>query len=237
MIGRNGVARPRLVGGGKVGLMGRRGFLGAATGALLIGGPTLATRAEAVPRDLTFRVYRDGTDIGRHALSFAPAADGFSVESHVELEVKIAFITAFRYEQRGRDVWVGDHLVASDIVTDDDGERTTLRARIEDGALYVEGAAGKVTAPIGTMNDLSFWNAAIIAARQLIDSQTGQLGPLRASGGVGERIAVRGQEIAAVSYAIESSNGRAGRIWYDQSGNWVKARLSTRGETLDYELA
>jgi hypothetical protein len=233
--------RQRLVDRGGVmlergGTSGRRAFLGLAGGALLAAGWPRAGRADALPKDVRFRVLREGSEIGRHEFRFAPTPDGFTVDSEIELEVKIAFITAFRYAQRGRDLWVGDNLVASDVVTDDDGERTRLEARLEGGALRVEGARGEVWAPLGTMNDISFWNESIVAVRQLIDSKTGTIDPIRTNGRTSERIVVRGAEIAATSYAIESSRGRSGRIWYDRDGSWVKARLLTRGETLDYEL-
>jgi hypothetical protein len=214
----------------------RRGFLALAGGMLMTAGWARGAHAEAVPDNIRFRVLRAGSDIGRHEFRFAPTPDGFTVDSQVELAVKIAFITAFYYVQRGRDVWVGDNLVASDVVTDDDGERTRLEARREGDALRVEGARGEIWAPLGTMNDISFWNESIVAARQLIDSKIGTIDPIRTNGRMSERIVVRGEEIAAVGYAIESSRGRSGRIWYDQGGNWVKARLLTRGETLDYEL-
>lgn len=214
----------------------RRAALGVVAGALVLGRWPGLARAAALPESRAFRVYREGEEIGRHDYVFTPTADGFTVDSHVELVVKVAFITAFRYEQRGRDVWVGEKMVASDIVTDDDGERTRLQARAAGEALLVDGATGEVKAPLGTMTDVSFWNDAIVRARELIDSKTGELGPLQVRGRASERIVVRGEEIAAAGYTIESSRGRSGQIWYDHDGNWVKARLVTRGETLEYEL-
>jgi len=214
----------------------RRRFvaLSAALGAMAL--PRLGQSA-APPQDILFRVLLKGGDIGTHRVTFAPTAVGFDVDIGIDLTVKVAFITAYRYEQLGHDSWSGGRLVGASYRTNDNGKLSTLQARAESSQLTVQGASGKLELPPGTMTDLGFWNEAIIKAPMIVDSQTGEAGQMQSGTGTPERIVVRGSEIPATRYAVSATKGRTGSVWYSADGHWVKAQIITRGHTLDYELA
>ena len=86
------------------------------------------------------------------------------------------------------------------------------------------------------MTDISFWNQAITQGPALIDSQTAELIKIQVEGGTKERIMVRGQFVEARRFSMTGTKGRSGGVWYDDAGSLVKAVVTTRGETLDYEL-
>ena len=86
------------------------------------------------------------------------------------------------------------------------------------------------------MTDISFWNQAITQGPALIDSQTAELIKIQVEGGTKERIMVRGQAVEARHFSMTGTKGRSGSVWYDDAGSLVKAIVTTRGETLDYEL-
>ena len=94
-----------------------------------------ATRgARAVPRNTLFNVSRKGSVIGTHAIDFSGTADRLRVNSRLDLAVKVAFITAYRYVQAGEDVWENDVLVQTRIETNDDGEDSLVVAEARDGS-------------------------------------------------------------------------------------------------------
>jgi len=214
----------------------RRGFIAISAG---LGALALSRigRAAATPADLTFRILRKDSEIGTHHVAFSPTAEGFDVDVTIGLAVKMAFVTVYRYEQYGRDTWSAGRLVGADYRTNDNGKESTLLARAENGRLMVDDQSGKLELPHGTMTDLGFWNAAIIKAPMIVDSQTGEAGKMQAGTGTAERIQVHGQEMSATRYTAAATKGRTGSVWYDGDGHWVKAQIITRGETLDYELA
>jgi hypothetical protein len=214
----------------------RRLFLALSASAIALGVPRL-TLAGALPENRTFRVFHDGSEIGTHQITFTPEDKGFAVDVDIDIAVKIAFITAYRYNQKGRDRWVDGRLVGADYRTDDNGKVTTLLARSEDGRLMVDGASGRLELPPGTMTDLGFWNEAILHAPVIVDSQTGEAGLMKAGGGTPDQITIGGTRIDAMRYPITAPKGRSGSVWYSPDGHWVKAQIVTRGETLDYELA
>lgn len=214
----------------------RRALLGSAlavTGSLLLPTGTLAGTSTV---DRTFRVLRKGEDIGRHHVTFAREGDGLQVDVEVELAVKIAFITVYRFRQSGRDFWRDGLLVEAHTVTDDDGKQSELVARVAKGGLEVEGASGSRVVPLGSMTDLCFWNDDILRAPQVVDTQTGEATRLRTQRiGTAPRL-VAGREIVATRYRVDAGDGRAGTVWYDETEAWVGADFTTRGERLVYEL-
>jgi hypothetical protein len=83
---------------------------------------SLANRAAAT--DVRFDVYRKGSNIGTHVIQFDRTGGTLKVASRVDLQVKVAFITAYRYEQTGQDEWQDDVLVRTG-----SGPTTTARTR------------------------------------------------------------------------------------------------------------
>ena len=193
--------------------------------------------ALAVPRSTLFNVFRKGSLIGTHAIDFAGTDSRLQVTSRLDLAVKVAFITAYRYEQTGEDVWEDDVLVQTRIKTNDDGEDFLVVAEARDGKLAVTGPTGNYDTALGAMTDLSFWNQAITRGQPLIDSQNGELIKIQVKAGTAERIEVQGHMVDAERFAMAATKGRSGTVWYDADGNLIKAIVLTRGETLNYELA
>jgi Family of unknown function (DUF6134) len=207
----------------------------------LVAGAAAATafpgRARAAPRDVLFDVFRKGSRIGTHAIQFRATGTGLQVTSRLDLAVKVAFITAYRYEQTGEDEWRDDVLVRTRIQTNDDGNATLVEAEARGGELAVQGPTGTYVTGLGAMTDLSFWNQAITRGRPLIDSQSGELIEIEVKTRTDERLQMLGRTVEAERFAMAATRGRSGTVWYDADGNLVKAVVLTRGETLNYELA
>lgn len=196
-----------------------------------------AQGALAMPHDTLFNVFRKGSMIGTHAIKFNGTEDGLQVISRLDLAIKVAFITAYRYEQTGDDIWEHDVLVQTRVRTNDDGEDSLVVADARDGRLAVNGPTGNYETSLGAMTDLSFWNQGITRGQPVIDSQTGELIEIEVQAGTSEQIELQGRIVAAERFGMAATKGRSGTLWYDASGNLIKALVLTRGEILKYELA
>jgi hypothetical protein len=194
--------------------------------------------AGTAPGDRHFVISREGKDIGRHDVTFRPTDRGLEVATDIGIMVKVAFITAFRFEQQARDLWVDGQLVQSRVRTDDNGKISETVIQPEAGKLSVEGGVSgrQLLVPMGTMTDIAFWNLDIVRQRALVDIQKAQLTDVAAQPAGSENIEIDGSLIEAHRYRIAAESGRNGDIWFDHTGNWVKGLLVTRGETLDYRL-
>ena len=68
-----------------------------------------------------FAVSRDGAPIGQHRLRFSQDGPRTTAEIDIELQVKLAFITVYRYRHVNRELWEGGRLLSFASRTDDNG--------------------------------------------------------------------------------------------------------------------
>ena len=214
--------------------LGRRQAIALAGSGMMVG--FVNRVVAAAPARIQLNVYRKGSLIGTHVIGFSQTSSILKVTSQIDLQVKVAFITVYSYQQTANDDWENGVLVRSRIQTNDDGKETLVQAEVRDGQLVVQGPSGSSTTQLGAMTDISFWNQAITQGPALIDSQTAELIKIQVEGGTKERIMVRGQAVEARRFSMTGTKGRSGSVWYDDAGSLVKAIVTTRGETLDYEL-
>ncbi|TCZ56265.1 DUF6134 family protein [Roseicella aquatilis] len=133
---------------------------------LLIPGGTRAR-----PAELRFRVVRNGSVIGTHRVAFAEAGEVLTARTEVDITVKVLGITAFRYAHRFEEVWARDRLRSATSRRDRNGTVTELRARAQEGAVLVEGSAGRFHLPAEAA-PLSWWDSRRFT-RPLFDNDTG----------------------------------------------------------------
>jgi hypothetical protein len=218
------------------GLVSRRGLATLA----VTGGAALLLPARrglaAVPEALSFAVYRKGDRIGEHNVTFEPKGTGFIARTAVNLVVKAAFIVVFRFEQNATDTWEDGTLVRSQISTNDDGKKTEVSVARNGQRLVGTGPNGPIDAPLGIMNDLSWWNIGVTEADQVLDSEHGDIDALRVTGPTEETIDVAGRQVRTRRFDATMGTTHKGSNWYDANGRWVKTVFTTRGEELEYRL-
>jgi hypothetical protein len=217
--------------------MRRRDVLSLGTGLLLA--DAVASAADLAPAGVTgyrFKVSRKGTAIGSHSVELRRASSRLEAITRVELAVKIAFITAFRFEHSGSETWEQDRLVALSGDTNQNGERFRVTGQPTAKGFRVEGPAGPVLVDAGTLTSNALWSTLFVRQSLLINAQQGgELGLVATAEG-GETITVQGRKMAARRHRFVSPTV-AGLLWFDDAGRWVQARLEIQGEQVDYALA
>ena len=211
----------------------RRTALGLiAAGALASVAPRLAAAAP-LPPALRFRILRDGRQIGTHSVSFETAGSGMRVATAIDLEVKIAFISAFRFSHRGTERWEGDRLVELKSTTDENGERFEVVGKLAGNGLQINAPNGTTLAEASAFTTNDLWNRNALLAKNLVDAQHGGVVGIVSRSEAAEEILVAGGRITASRYRIISPF-LAGTIWYDATGRWRKSEFEIKGERLDY---
>lgn len=195
----------------------------------------LAAAQGAAPRSRLFSVGWRGNKIGEHSIQFEQRGDSLAVDIDIDLEVKVAFVTAYRYQHVNRELWRDGTVqtVASD--TNDNGSRYRLEAIRMGQGLRVDGNDGEFTAPSDTV-PTSYWNASTLGASHFLDTQKGRLFTAHADNLGREVVEASGQSIPAEKYDISGDLNLS--IWYDTvSSEWVKLEFLARGEHLiEYTL-
>lgn len=193
--------------------------------------PRPAGVAAELPAPMVFTVQRDGTPIGTHRLSFRRESEDLIVDIDIRLEVKLAFVTLFRYTHMARETWRGGRLVAFASRTDDDGTAFEVHAHATTEGLRVEGSGGTYLAPADTMPS-SYWNSEMVTRPRVLDSQSGRMIDLVATPVGLRNEVVAGREIPLRVYRL--SGEIAGELAYGPEDEWRALRFTARGSDIAY---
>lgn len=205
----------------------RSGFLGLA----MLATPAVG-RAQA-HGDLRFQVFRDDSEIGHHALSFAQDGDRLTVDIDIALKVRFAFITAYAYEHRNREEWDGGRLLGFASRTNDNGTEHRVEARREGERLVIDGDAGRVTAPPGAL-PATYWHRRLLDQPAWVNTQTGRMIEGHVASRGRERLALMDQMVEAQRFRVTGDIELD--LWY-AGERWVKLAFDgPDGSRIDYRL-
>ena len=165
--------------------------------------------ADGVPADgrLEFAAFRNGSEIGRGVYRFSGDAAHREVEIAVDIQVKIAFITVYRFTHRASEVWDGGRLVRMEAQTDDNGTARSVRV-VRAGDRLAIVADGHASTALPDAVPLSFWHRGIATASEVIDPVDGAVFSLT----------VRRDPGPEEGYEISNDAGLRRHLSYDAQG-------------------
>jgi len=202
-----------------------------ATLLLLLAGPIPAVAAVG---DWDFRVLLDGREIGRHRYTLEGEGQSQYVRSEAKFDVRLLFISAFRYDHKALERWNSGCLQSLDSRTETNGKQIAVTASARNGQLVVERPSGRDEHE-GCVMSFAYWDPRILEAGRLLNSQTGELVDVQVFAQGTEAVAVRGKTVAAVRHRIQG-RGLEIDLWY-ADGHWVALEALTDGDRrLRYEL-
>jgi len=199
----------------------------AAAGTLVMARPGLA---QGVDGRLIFDVYRGGDRIGTHDLRLRQQGDRIETDIHIDLAVKFAFITGFRYEHRNREVYEGDQLVSMSSRTNNNGERIKVDVKRDGDELVVDGKNGRRRIA-GDLIPTTYWQPRSVRHDRWIDSQNGRIVQSEVTAMGAERIRYEGREVAADRFKLRGDLDCD--LWYGPEG-WAKLTFEARGSLISY---
>lgn len=191
-------------------------LLGTALAAFAI--PALATP----PRNLTFDVLRKGESIGTHAIAFREEGGRLEVEVTIKLEVKLLFVTVFRYDHVNHETWESGRLVRIVTHTDDDGAAHAVRGEAGAGGFRVNAPPPGYVTAVDVM-PTSWWNAQTVRRAELLNSQKGELLRVKILPGPEEAVATAAGDVPARRYLVTGDADL--ELWYDRDGRLAKIRF------------
>ncbi len=217
--------------------IGRRRFTYAALAGLGMAVVPLVRRAASQLgpfKDLRFRVLRDGSEIGAHSIAFQSAGDRLTVRSAIRLQVKVAFITAFRYEHDGEEIWENGRIVSLRTRTDDDGPKYEVTGAPDGTGFRVVGPGGPYVCRAGMLTSGAVWHPDYVRQSAIINvEQGGEMG-LSSRKLAEEPVASAGGQVMAQKYRMVTPQC-GGFVWYDSAMRWLRADVEIKGEKLKYD--
>jgi hypothetical protein len=221
----------------------RRQFLGVATAAAAVPllGPWLTpllcrTARAADPRDLRFRAFHKGAPVGVHTVAFRTEGEMLTVTTHIDIEIKVLFFTAFRFKHDAEEVWQSGRLVSVASTTNDDGTLLRVSGRAAGDGFRILGGDGPFLAEAHLLTSNTLWDRRLVGELKMIDVQYGGEVGLVAKRLGDELVDTPTGRVTATRHQIITPH-YAGSLFYDADGRWVKGLIEKRGEILEYALA
>jgi hypothetical protein len=187
----------------------------------------------AQARAWQFRVLLDGREIGWHRFTLADGAGETVLRSEARFQVRLLFIDAFRYAHRAEERWRDGCLREIAARTETNGELEQVNGRTLGSRLVIDRASGRGEYE-GCMMSFAYWNPAILRAERLLNTQTGEVLPVKVAVVGSGPIAIDGRSVTATHHRV-SAPGLAIDLWY-ANGDWVALESTTAGGSrLRYE--
>ena len=181
---------------------------------------------------LAYTVTRNGDRIGASTVQFIRDGAATVAEVHTNVQVRIAYITVYSFDQRETERWVNGRLISMNSVTDDNGTVHKVAARRNGDALSVA-ADGRVMTVDPTVIPVALWNHALLQQTRALDPQSGELTPVKVVDHGEEPLMLHGKVTMTHHYSINT--GFVQDVWYDRHDRVVKVELhAVDGSEIQY---
>ena len=193
-----------------------------------------AAPAEPMAETLRFAVMRDGQQIGSNTIELRRNGSETTVQMMTQVQVKIAFVTVYRFEQTETERWVGGKLMALSALTNDNGTMHRVKATRANDRLTIE-ADGKTTEVAGNTIPASLWNPLLLEKTVAFNPQDGKMMPIAVTDHGEDQLVVQGHAKRARHYVINSTFPQD--VWYGDARQLLKVELKgSDGSTIRYQL-
>jgi hypothetical protein len=194
-----------------------------------------ATAAQAGVEETTlnFAVTRNGDPIGTTTVRLQRDGRRLVAEIGTRIQVRIASITVYRFEQRETERWLDGELVGLNAVTNDNGTVNRVSAARSGDKLAVN-ADGKVTEVDAAIAPASLWNAQLVKKTIALNSKDGSLMPVSVIDYGKEQLVLQGRPTTAHHYSIKTNLPHD--VWYDEAQRLLKVELrGSDGSKIQYQ--
>lgn len=194
-----------------------------------------AIESAAAAETIRFAIMRDGQPIGSNTIELQRNGAETTVRMITRIQVKIALMTVYRFDQTETERWVDGRLVGLESATDDNGTPHRVTATSSNGKITVN-ADGKVSQVASTTIPASYWNPALLGKSVALNPQDGAIVPVAVTDRGEDHVVVQGRAKRTRHYVIRTTFPQD--VWYDDDRQLVKVELkASDGSTIRYQPA
>lgn len=183
----------------------------------------------------TFAVLRDDAQIGTDTIRVDQDGSNTTVQTVTHVEVKLGFLTLYRFDQTEMEKWADGQFQAMNATTDDNGAVHKSEANNANGSIVVN-CDGKAARLAATAIPLSFWNSELLERSIAFNPEDGRVAKIAVIDRGEDNVVVHGRPTPAHHYVITAAVAQD--VWYDESRQLVRAEFKGKdGSTIRYQLA
>ena len=185
---------------------------------------------------IEFNIYRNNKHIGTHISTFKKSGEQLTVESEINIEIKILGVVFLKYHTHGTEIYKDGELIKFNSRTNRKGKKKYVNLKLKNGEYVIDGSSYKGKAPVDYLLG-TWWNHSIVKAKAQISATSGRI--------IDQKVTFLGKEIIKIGdnnydtlhfnfFSIDKKLNTD--VWYDEKTlNWVKASFKKNGDW-EYEL-
>lgn len=183
-----------------------------------------------------FNVYLDGKEIGTHKVKLSDMDGKQRVRIDAEFDVKMFFISVYRYSHTNEEIWQGQCLDRVESATDANGEKFFIRSSPAGNSMRLvthDGSRGVE----GCVRSFAYWDLELLESDKLLNTQTGEYVSAELDHIGFEDLTVGDITTTAKRYQLITDDGIID-LWYTLQGRWIALESKTEsGMTIRYEAS
>jgi hypothetical protein len=195
--------------------------------------PAAVTQAETAPLSMKFAVMRGDAQIGTNTIELSYNGGQTSVRIATHLEVTIAFVKLYRFDQTETEQWSNGRLQSLSSRTDDNGKMHRVDAVSRQGKMVVDGD-GQLRVADAAILPVSLWSRPAPDHGFGLDPEGGSIVPVFVTDKGEDDMVVAGRTRYAHHFVVKTTFSRD--VWYDERGRLIRVKMQVRdGSTIHYE--
>lgn len=189
-------------------------------------------------KEWNFDVYLDKTKIGQHTFRLS---EGNELISQAKFNVKVLFISAYKYNHNTVERWKDGCLKNLESSTLENDVTTKVKGNASNGQFLVDDGKVKQVLPDCPMT-FAYWNQKILEQTKLLNPQNAEWLDTRIVKIGKEMLDVKGNQVEALRYKLDASFAGKPKLnidlWYRADNQeWISLKsITPEGYTINYKL-
>tara|TARA_Y100001970_G_scaffold285138_1_gene404063 strand:- start:229 stop:906 length:678 start_codon:yes stop_codon:yes gene_type:complete len=181
---------------------------------------------------VVFDVIRKNKIIGSIETSFDKKNNNLTITTNVDIEVKVLFVTAYKFTQISKEIWKNGEFIKIEGHTDFEDEREYfIKGEDLNNQFIAYGMDGKLVLNKDIL-PLNYWNKDILNEKEVFDTQKGIVRKITVTKHKNEMIEINKTKIEAEKYTLNASSNPKDKgpfpeytLWYEKNGQLLKFKF------------
>ena len=187
-----------------------------------------------------YDIWRKNKVIGKHEILFFEKNGNLNIETNIDVEVKILFVTAYTFSHQSVEIWKDGKFIKIDGYSDFEDEREYfIKGEVKDGFLFASGMDGELKLDKNLIPS-NFWNIDVMYQDEIFDTQKGIVRKLDVKQVGKELITINNEKINCTKFILNATRHPKDKdlfpeytLWYSKNKELMKFQFKS---TIDNKI-
>jgi len=181
-----------------------------------------------------YDIWRKNKVIGKHEILFSEKNGNLNIETIIDVEVKILFVTAYTFFHQATEIWKDGNFIKIDGYSDFEDEREYfIKGEVKDDFLFASGMDGELKLNKNLIPS-NFWNIDVMYQDEIFDTQKGIVRKLDVRNLGNEIIKVNNKNIDCTKFILNATRHPKDKdifpeytLWYSKDKELMKFKFKS----------